>query len=208
MEAGPRSGTTQLWVRCTSSTRVTDRHRSLALQLGQPVRELPDLPVASPRTVRRSQLVGLTRSRSSRSPVASRKPGDERADLPGLRGSLIIPFPPARAATPAPAVSPRGPRDHAVADVFDFLARQRGRGQFRHQLGRSAVYRAASPQDSTSAILRRFAAAISAPGCRRCSARWSCTGTKARTGRPGQAAARSSGGPPPRGAGHRHEHAH
>jgi hypothetical protein len=90
-----------------SSTRVTDRHRPLALQLGQPVRELPDLLVTSPRTARRFQLASITRSRSSRSPVASRKPGDERADLPGLRGSLIIPFPPARAATPAPAVPPR-----------------------------------------------------------------------------------------------------
>ena len=50
---------------------------------------------------------------------------------------------------------------------------------------------------STSAISRRSPAATSAPGCRRCSARWSCVDTKARTGRPGQAAARPSGGPRP-----------
>jgi hypothetical protein len=79
----------------------------LALQLGQPARELPGLLVTSPRTVCHSRRVGLTRSRSSRSPVASRRPDGERAELPGLRGSLIIPFPPARAAMPVAAVSAR-----------------------------------------------------------------------------------------------------
>ena len=49
---------------------------------------------------------------------------------------------------------------------------------------------------STSAISRRSPAATSVPGCRRCSARWSRVGARARTGRPGQAAARPSGGPP------------
>ena len=49
---------------------------------------------------------------------------------------------------------------------------------------------------STSAISRRSPAATSAPGCRRCSARWSCVGTRARTGRPGQGVARPPGGPP------------
>jgi hypothetical protein len=39
-------------------------------------------------------------------------------------------------------------------------------------------------------------AATSAPACRRCSARWCCVGTRARTGRLDQAAARPSGGPP------------
>jgi len=48
---------------------------------------------------------------------------------------------------------------------------------------------------STSAISRRFPAATSAPDCRRCSARWSRVGTRARTGRLDQAA-RPSGGPP------------
>jgi len=61
---------------------------------------------------------------------------------------------------------------------------------------------------STSAISRRSPAATSAPGCRRCSARWSRVGTRARTGRLGQAPARPSGGPPdparPPGAGRQH----
>jgi hypothetical protein len=79
------------WVRCMSSTRVTDP----------------------------AQTVGA---------AAGRKPDDERADLPGLRGSLIISFPPARAATPAPRSRHAGCRDPAAADMFDFQARQRGRG--------------------------------------------------------------------------------
>lgn len=116
-----------LWVRCMSSTRVTDRHRPLAPRPGQPVRELPDLLVTSPRAVRRSQL-GLTRSLSSRSPVASRKPGDERAVLPGLRGSLIIPFPPARAATPAPQSRHAGPPRSRRGGRVRFSGPQRGRG--------------------------------------------------------------------------------
>jgi hypothetical protein len=60
--------------------------------------------------------------------AAGRKPDDERADLPGLRGSLIIPFPPARAATPAPRSRHTGCRDPAAADMFDFQARQREEG--------------------------------------------------------------------------------
>src|SRR5258708_15583244 len=45
-----------------------------------------------------------------------------------------------------------------------------GEVQFRRPLGRSAVYRAASPQDSTSAISRRSSATTSAPSCRSCCA--------------------------------------
>ena len=55
---------------------------------------------------------------------------------------------------------------------------------------------------STSAISRRSPAATSAPGCRRCSARWSRVGTRARTGTlrssTGPAIRRPAGpGPPP-----------
>ena len=53
---------------------------------------------------------------------------------------------------------------------------------------------------SMSAISRRSPAAAAAPGCRRCSARWSRVGTRAPTGRFDQAAARPSGGPPDRPA--------
>jgi len=76
--------------------------------------------------------------------AAGRKPDDERADLPGLRGSLIIPFPPARAATPAPRSRHAGCRDPAAADMFDFRPVSGGGVQFRRRLGRCAVYRAVS----------------------------------------------------------------
>ena len=94
--------------------------------------------------------------------AAGRKPDDERADLPGLRGSLISPFPPPRAATPAPRSRHAGCCDPAAADMFDF----------RPVSGEGAVPSSARPvcglpgglaQDSTSAISRRSPATTSVP---------------------------------------------
>ena len=95
--------------------------------------------------------------------AAGRKPDDERADLPGLRGSLIIPFPPARAATPAPRSRHAGCRDPAAADMFDFQARQRGRGAVPSSARPVCGLPGGLAQDSTSAISRRSPATTSAP---------------------------------------------
>ena len=87
--------------------------------------------------------------------AAGRKPDDERADLPGLRGSLIISFPPARAATLAPRSRHAGCRDPAAADMFDFQARQRGRGAVPASARPVCGLPGGLAQDSKSAISRR-----------------------------------------------------
>jgi hypothetical protein len=95
-------------------------------------------------------------------------------------------------------------RPHQV----DFLACLWGEVQFRRPLGRSAVDRAASPQESTSAISGRSSATTSAPSCRSCCARWSCVGTKARTGTPRSSSSTVTMRSVARGAGHQHKPAH
>ena len=97
-----------------------------------------------------------------------------------------------------PGSSPPAPATHSVGADHPACrnpqAEHRCSGNWTLWLCRRA--RLLPAPGSTSAISRRPPAATSAPGCRRYSARWSRVGTRARTGRLDQAAARLSGGPP------------
>lgn len=138
----------------------------------------------------------------------------------GLACLRIVPcehFPqedPGGTAAGRPGSSPPAPATHSAGADHPRLPEPSSGASLFRKLDAVAVpaARLLPAPGSTSAISRRSPAAASAPGCRRCSARRSCVGTRARAGRPGQAAARPSGGPPdpasPRGARHQHKHAH